>query len=106
MSTARVSRVKTLTKHEREHVFHSPGWIEGRNLSQEVSQAHEAGIFWIYKAGRQVKTMPIALPDSKTMDTRGFAIRASGTTLNLKIKGDKTTLKNVYLLMSYKGGLR
>jgi hypothetical protein len=48
----------------------------------------------------------VALPDGKTVNTSGLSIRAAGTTLNLKLKGDKTGLKNVYLLMGYKGGVR
>ncbi len=48
----------------------------------------------------------VALPDGKAAATSGLAIRAAGTNLNLILKGDKTGLKNVYLLMQYKGGLQ
>ena len=49
---------------------------------------------------------PLALPDGKTVDTTGLTIRTAGTTLRLKLKGDRSGLKNVYLVMGYKGGLR
>ena len=51
-------------------------------------------------------TQPVALPDGKTVDTSGLTVRASGTTLSLKLRGDKSGLRNVYLLMGYKGGVR
>jgi hypothetical protein len=51
-------------------------------------------------------TQPVPLPDGKTVDTSGLTIRTSGTTLSLKLKGDKSSLRNVYLLMGYKGGVR
>ena len=49
---------------------------------------------------------PVPLPDGKTVDTSGLTVRAAGTTLRLRLKGDRTTLKNVYLVMGYKGGVR
>src|SRR5215469_1300123 len=49
---------------------------------------------------------PLALPDGKTVDTTGLTIRTAGATLRLKLKGDRSGLKNVYLVMGYKGGLR
>jgi hypothetical protein len=48
----------------------------------------------------------VTLADGKTAATTGLAIRAAGTTLNLQLQGDKSTLQNVYLLMSYKAGTR
>jgi hypothetical protein len=48
----------------------------------------------------------IPLADGKSVDTGGLTIRASGTTLNLRVKGDKSSLRNVYLLMGYRGGVR
>lgn len=47
----------------------------------------------------------LELPDGKTVDTSGLTVRAAGTTLRLKLNGDKSMLKNVYLLMSYKAGV-
>jgi hypothetical protein len=49
---------------------------------------------------------PLSLPDGKTVDTSGLTIRAAGTTLRLTLTGDKTGLRNVYLVMGYKGGVR
>jgi hypothetical protein len=48
----------------------------------------------------------VPLPDGKTVDTSGLTVRAAGTTLLLSVKGDRSTLKNVYLVMGYKGGVR
>jgi hypothetical protein len=48
----------------------------------------------------------VPLPDGKTVDTSGVMIRTAGTTLNLTLKGDKTSLRNAYLVMGYKGGVR
>ena len=48
----------------------------------------------------------LPLPDGKTVDTSGLMIRTAGTTLNLTVKGDKTTLQNAYLVMGYKAGVR
>jgi len=48
----------------------------------------------------------VPLPDGKTVDTSGLMVRAAGTALNLKVKGDKSGLKNAYLVMGYKGGVR
>jgi hypothetical protein len=49
----------------------------------------------------------LALPDGKTVDTSGLTVRAAGTTLRLlRLEGDKATLKNVFLVMGYKGGVR
>jgi hypothetical protein len=48
----------------------------------------------------------VPLPDGKTADTSGLTIRASGTTLHLNLKGDKTGLRYVYLVMGYKRGVR
>ena len=48
----------------------------------------------------------LPLPDGKTVDTSGLMIRTAGTTLILTVKGDKSTLANVYLVMGYKGGVR
>ena len=48
----------------------------------------------------------LPLPDGKTVDTSGLTVRATGTTLRLRVSGDKSSLRNAYLLMSYKGGVR
>jgi hypothetical protein len=48
----------------------------------------------------------VALADGKSVDTSGLTVRASGTILSLKVKGDKSSLRNVYLIMGYKGGVR
>jgi len=48
----------------------------------------------------------VPLADGKSVDTSGLTIRASGTTLSLKVKGNKSSLRNVYLIMGYKGGVR
>jgi hypothetical protein len=48
----------------------------------------------------------LPLPDGKTVDTSGLTVRAAGTTLRLQLSGDKSSLRNAYLLMSYKGGVR
>jgi hypothetical protein len=45
----------------------------------------------------------LPLPDGKTVDTSGLTVRAAGTTLGFKLKGDKTVLRNAYLVMAYKG---
>jgi len=57
--------------------------------------------FFILDMGQQ-----ITLTDGKTVDTSGLAVRPSGTTLNLKLIGNKSHLSNAYLLMGYKGGVR
>jgi hypothetical protein len=49
---------------------------------------------------------PVPLPDGKTVDTSGLTVRTAGTTLRLRLKGDKSTLRNVYLVMGYKGRAR
>jgi hypothetical protein len=49
---------------------------------------------------------PLPLPDGKTVDTSGLTIRAAGTTLRMILQGDKTSVRNVYLVMGYKGGVR
>jgi hypothetical protein len=49
---------------------------------------------------------PLPLPDGKTVDTSGLTIRAAGTTLSLRLEGDKSGLRNAYLVMGYKGGVR
>jgi hypothetical protein len=49
---------------------------------------------------------PVPLPDGKTVDTSGLTVRATGTTLRLRLQGDKANLRNVYLVMGYKGGVR
>ena len=59
------------------------------------------GAYFALDMGQQVP-----LPDGKTADTSGLTIRTSGTTLNLKLNGDKSGLKKVYLVMSYRGGVR
>ena len=46
------------------------------------------------------------LTNGKSVDTSGLMVRAAGTTLNLTLKGDRTTLSNVYLLLGYKSGVR
>jgi hypothetical protein len=46
----------------------------------------------------------LALPNAKTVDTTGLTVRARGTALRLRVKGDKTLLGNAYLVMSYKAG--
>lgn len=48
----------------------------------------------------------LPLTNGRSVDTSGLMIRASGTTLNLTLKGDRTTLSNVYLLLGYKAGVR
>ena len=49
---------------------------------------------------------PVPLPDGKTVDTSGLTVRATGTTLRLRLQGDKANLRNVYLVVGYKGGVR
>jgi hypothetical protein len=49
---------------------------------------------------------PLPLPDGKTVDAGALTIRAAGTTLRLRVKGDKSTLTNAYLVMGYKAGVR
>jgi hypothetical protein len=46
---------------------------------------------------------PLPLPDGKTVTTSGLTVRAAGTTLGLALKGDKTMLRNAYLVMGYRG---
>jgi hypothetical protein len=60
-----------------------------------------APAFFILDMGQQ-----ITLADGRTVDTSGLTVRPSGTTLNLKLMGDKSHLSNAYLLMGYKGGVR
>ena len=49
---------------------------------------------------------PVPLPDGKTVATSGLTVRTVGTTLRLRLQGDKSTLRNIYLVLSYKGGTR
>ena len=49
---------------------------------------------------------PVKLPDGKTVETNGLTIRNTGTHMRLKVRGDKSTMTNVYLLLSYKAGVR
>jgi hypothetical protein len=56
--------------------------------------------------GLNVGSQQVALTNGKSVDTSGLMVRASGTTLNLTLKGDRTTLSNVYLLLGYKSGVR
>jgi hypothetical protein len=46
---------------------------------------------------------PLPLADGKTVATSGLTVRTAGTTLGLTLKGDKTMLKNAYLVMGYRG---
>ena len=48
----------------------------------------------------------VPLQDGKAADTSGLIVRAAGTLFSLKLKGDKSSLSNVYLVMGYKAGLR
>ena len=47
----------------------------------------------------------LPLPDGKTVDTSGLTVRPAGTTLRLKLKGDKAQLSNAYLVLGYKAGV-
>jgi hypothetical protein len=49
---------------------------------------------------------PLELPDGRTVSTSGLTIRATGSTLTFRLKGDRTQLTDAYMLMSYKAGGR
>jgi hypothetical protein len=44
----------------------------------------------------------LLLDDGKTVETPGLSVRASGSVLKLKVRGNKAQLSNAYLLLSYK----
>jgi hypothetical protein len=48
----------------------------------------------------------VPLADGKSVDTSGLTVRAAGTTLRLTLRGDRTALMDVYLVMAYKGGVQ
>lgn len=78
------------------------GAIRGIFTRYEYGDANaSARPLFILDMGQQ-----ITLADGKSVDTSGLTVRAAGTTLNLKINGDKSSLTNVYLLMGYRGGVR
>jgi hypothetical protein len=67
----------------------------------EYDSQSPGGATFILDMGQQTP-----LPDGKTVDTSGLTVRAAGTTLKLKLKGDKSGLRNAYLVMGYKAGVR
>jgi hypothetical protein len=48
---------------------------------------------------------PVPLPDRKPVDPSGLTVRAAGTTLRLRLQGDKSNLSHVYFVMGSKGGV-
>jgi hypothetical protein len=78
-----------------------PGMVSGRIraiFSRYETETPGAASF-VIDMGQQ-----LPLPDGKTVDTSGLSVRPAGTTLRLKLKGDKTQLTNAYLVFSYKAG--
>jgi hypothetical protein len=57
--------------------------------------------FFILDMGQQITSA-----DGKTVDTSCLTVRPSGTTLNLKLMGDKSPLSNAYLIIGCRGGVR
>jgi hypothetical protein len=77
------------------------GGIRAIFTRYEYQDPSSGGASFVIDMGQQVP-----LPEGKTVDTSGLTVRAAGTMLSLRLKGDKSTLKNVYLVMGYKGGVR
>jgi hypothetical protein len=70
-------------------------------IYEYVDQNAGGATFSLTMGGQQTP-----LPNGRSVDTSGLMVRAAGTTLNLTLKGDRTTLSNVYLLLGYKAGVR
>jgi len=74
--------------------------LEERNHDEDQTPVPSAASFNIDMG------QPLPLPDGKTLDTTGLTVRAAGTTLVLRLAGDKSTLPHSYMLMGYNGRVR
>ena len=82
---------------------HFPGMASGRIAALYARyEGPPSGSLSFTLAGPE----PLLLPDGKTVDATGLTIRAAGTTLTLRVQGDRSALANAYLLFNYKSGGR